>query len=672
MRMKWVFLFLSLLALPACQQQPTAADAVAGRSTASAELVGTVQADQYRRDAEATLQARDQAAQALAWQLQATAVAATSVAAQAQTASALTWAMTVDAATAQAVATATQQARLDDMATVQAQGTATQQARLDAVATAQANGTATAVAAAATRQAYELARAEAEAAREEMWRTGTRIILIILIALLLAGGGYVLWRFLPTWVNRASVVKYGQHGNPLLVTNHNGQTVITDPIRMLQPSLRIGNDGQAEMPHLSPDDLQAYMAVSALRLLMEQAAHAPGHAPQLPAETITARSRRVGPVETGNTTTTRYAPPIVTQLPRVEMPASASAPTLPFSQTAPPPLLSAAQQPLALIDAALRRNEILLGIDDGLPIAVPARELCHVGIAGATGGGKSTVLRLLLTQLLAAGASVVLADPHYADVDPRSGDDWRTIRANLRMQPAFRYRDIRELLAWLVGEIDQRLAMRRSGQVWDTSLFLAFDEYPLIAQNVPEAADLVGRTLREGRKVDVFVLGAFQDALVRSLGGDGAVRENYRTAYYLGGDQHTARVLLDVRGRVDETHLGHGVALLRSPATTPAREVRVPRLSNEQIRALLPASTGAEALPGSGPEVAAGSGPEVGMEVDVEAAVRERRVLQLLAAGMSQNEIIRQLWNATGGRAYQEAAAVIREIRQRMEGENGQ
>ena len=246
----------------------------------------------------------------------------------------------------------------------------------------------------------------------------------------------------------------------------------------------------------------------------------------------------------------------------------------------------------------------------------------------------------------------------------RSGDDWRTIRANLRMQPAFRYRDIRELLAWLVGEIDQRLAMRRSGQVWDTSLFLAFDEYPLIAQNVPEAADLVGRTLREGRKVDVFVLGAFQDALVRSLGGDGAVRENYRTAYYLGGDQHTARVLLDVRGRVDETHLGHGVALLRSPATTPAREVRVPRLSNEQIRALLPASTGVEALPGSGPEVAAGSGPE--------AAVRERRVLQLLAAGMSQNEIIRQLWNATGGRAYQEAAAVIREIRQRMEGENGQ
>lgn len=669
MRTKWVLFLLSLLALPACQQQPTAAGEVAGQATAQPELVGTVQADQYRRDAEATLQARDQAAQALAWQLEATAVAATGVAAQAQTASALTWAMTVDAATAQAVATATQQARLDDIATTQAQGTATQQARLDAIATAQADSTATAVAVVATRQAYELARAEAEAAREEMWRTGTRIILIIIALLLLAGGGYILWRFLPTWVNRASVVTYGQHGNPLLVTNHNGQTVITDPFRMLQPSLRIGDDGQAEMPHLSPDDLQAYVAVSALRLLMEQAAHAPGHAPQLPAEITTERSRRVGPVETGNTTTTRYAPPVISRLPQVEMPAAAAA--LPFSQTAPPPLLSAAQQPLALIDAALRRNEILLGVEDGQPIVAPVRELCHVGIAGATGGGKSTVLRLLLAQLLAAGASVVLADPHYADVDPRSGDDWRTLRANLRMQPAYRYRDIRELLAWLVGEIDQRLAMRRDGQMWSNSLFLAFDEYPLIAQNVPEAADLVGRTLREGRKVDVFVLGAFQDALVRSLGGDGAVRENYRTAYYLGGDQHTARVLLDVRGRVDETHLGHGVALLRSPATTPAREVHVPRLSNEQIRVLLPASTGVEVLPGSTPEVIAGSGPEVGMEVGAE-AVREQRVLQLLAAGMSQNEIIRQLWNATGGRAYQEAAAVIREVRQRMEGENGQ
>ena len=317
-------------------------------------------------------------------------------------------------------------------------------------------------------------------------------------------------------------------------------------------------------------------------------------------------------------------------------------------------------------DAALRRNEILLGTEEGQPVTAPVRELCHVGIAGATGGGKSTILRLLLTQLLAAGASVILADPHYADVDPRSGDDWRAIRAGLHMQPAYRYRDIRELLAWLVGEIDQRLAMRRRGQVWNNSLFLAFDEYPLIAQNVPEAADLVGRTLREGRKVDIFILGAFQDALVRSIGGNGAVRENYRTAYYLGGDQHTARVLLDVRGRVDESHLGRGVALLRSPATTPAREVRVPRLSNEQILAILPTSTGVEVLRGSGPEVVPASGLEAGMEVGVE-AIREQRILQLLAAGTSQNEIIRQLWGATGGRVYQEAAAVIRRIRQRAE-----
>lgn len=668
MRAKWLVPILLLLLLPACNQQPTAAGEVAGRATAQPALVGTAQADQYRRDAEATLQARDQAAQALAWQLQATAMSATSAAAQAQTASALTWQMTVDAATAQSVATATQQARLDEMATIQAQGTATQQARLDVAATTQANSTATAVAAEATRQAYELARAEAEAARAEMWHTATTIMLIILSLLLLVGGGYVVWRLLPTWVNRSSVVRYGQHGNPLLVTNHNGQMVVTDPFRMLQPSLRIGEDGQATMPRLSPDDLQAYVTVSALRLLMEQAAHAPGHPLQLPAETITEQSRRVGPIETGNTTTTRYAPPVITRLPQVEMPASAAAPALPFSQAAPPPLLVAAQQPLALIDAALRRNEILLGMEDGQPVTAPVRELCHVGIAGATGGGKSTVLRLLLAQLLAAGASVILADPHYADVDPRSGDDWRTLRANLRLQPAYRYRDIRELLAWLVGEIDQRLAMRRAGQMWEASIFLAFDEYPLIAQNVPEAADLVGRALREGRKVDVFVLGAFQDALVRSLGGDGAVRENYRTAYYLGGDQHTARVLLDVRGRVDETRLGHGVALLRSPATTPAREVQVPRLSNEQIRALLPASTGVEVVSGSAPEVVWGSGLEVGPEGEMEVAVREQRVLQLLAAGMSQNEIVRQLWGATGGRVYQEAAAIIRGIRQREAG----
>lgn len=656
--MKWLPLILFLLV--GCAQ--SAGQHVAGNATAQPALIATAQADEYVRDAHATLQARDQEAQALAWRLQATAAAATTAAqhiqavatataAQAMTASALAWSMTTDAATAQAVATATQQARLD------------------VAATSQAHAEATAVAATATIQAYAMQQAEAEAARERAWSAAVTILLIIAAALLLAAVLYVAWRLLPTINNRASVIRYGQHGNPLIVSNHNGRTVITEPLRMLQASLQIDQDGQPVMPQLSPEDVQAFVAGGVLRVLMEQAAHAPGHAPQLPAETINERGRRVGPVETSSTTTTRYAPPVVTRLPTetAGLPSTPAA-ALPFYGGSAPLLAAAPQQPLALIDAALRQNNILLGIEEGQAITAPVRDLCHVGIAGATGGGKSTILRLLLAQLLASGASVVLADPHYADVDPKSGDDWRAIRSHLHMPPAFRYRDIRDMLTWLVGEMERRLQMRRDGQAWANSLFLAFDEYPLIAQNIPEAADLVGRILREGRKVDVLAVGAFQDALVRSIGGDGAVRENYRTAYYTGGDQHTARVLMDIRGRVDDSVLGHGAALLRSPATTPARRVQVPRLDNGDIVALLPASTQAEGAFGSGKvlEVAHfGSGPEGAAEGEPEGAVREQQVLQMLRAGSSISEVIRALWDATGGRRYQEAAAFVGGVIQR-------
>ena len=668
-----LFIVLTLFVAACTSPPPSAAHQVAGSATAQPALVRTAQADQYLRDAEATLDARDQERQIIIWELQATSAAATSsaeaagaqataTAVQAETVSALTWAMTTDAATAQAMSTA-------NAATAQAIAAATQQARLDAAATSEASATGTAVAVVATRQAYELAEAQAQAHRQQVISLATTLFLFVVGILLLAGGGYVLYRTLPTLINRLSVVRYGQHGNPLILSSHNGRTVVTEPLRMLQAALEIGAEGQVEMPRLSPEDVQTFVTGGALRVLMEQAAHAPGHAPQLPSESTTTTRRRLGPAERETTTTNRYAPVVMRQHgtePPV-LPASPALAQLPAAATPPMQLLD-------LIDAALRRNEILLGIEEGQPVTTPVRDLCHVGIAGATGGGKSTVMRLLLAQLLAAGASVVLADPHYADVDPKSGDDWRTIRAGLHLPPSYHYRDIRDLLGWLVREMETRLEMRRRGEIWASSLFLAFDEYPLIAQNVPEAADLVGRILREGRKVDVLVLGAFQDALVRSLGGDGAVRENYRTAYYLGGDQHTARVLLDVRGRVDDSRLGRGVALLRSPATTPAREVSVPRLGNEAIAAILPPSTGVEGALGRGNEAelsdfgrGAEGATEGALEGDAEGAMREEQVLQMLRAGASITETIRELWGVSSGRRYQEAAAIVGDmIRRRV------
>ena len=120
--------------------------------------------------------------------------------------------------------------------------------------------------------------------------------------------------------------------------------------------------------------------------------------------------------------------------------------------------------------------------------------------------------------------------------------------------------------------------------------------------------------------------------------------------------------------------MGRGVALLRSPATTPAREVSVPRLGNEAIAAILPPSTGVEGALGRGNEAelsdfgrGAEGATEGALEGDAEGAMREEQVLQMLRAGASITETIRELWGVSSGRRYQEAAAIVGDmIRRRV------
>src|SRR4028118_1407334 len=100
------------------------------------------------------------------------------------------------------------------------------------------------------------------------------------------------------------------------------------------------------------------------------------------------------------------------------------------------------------------------------------------------------------------------------------------------------------MLAWIAtDELPQRLERRYKGESVGAPLFLAIDELPLIVKDVPEAPKHMARLLREARKVNIFLIGAAQDFLVKTIGGSGAVRDCYRTAFYVGGDAQTARVL---------------------------------------------------------------------------------------------------------------------------------
>src|SRR5260221_12116084 len=208
-------------------------------------------------------------------------------------------------------------------------------------------------------------------------------------------------------------------------------------------------------------------------------------------------------------------------------------------------------------------QQILLGLAPGGGyITVPLKSLCHVALAGATGGGKSILMRLLLSQLIFVGARVILADPHFALVDAESGEDWRPIASRLYMEPSVSYPAIKDTLKWMAtDELPKRLERRRAGELTGTPYFLALDELPAIVNKVPDAPDYMADLAREGRKVGLYLVSAAQDWLVKTIGGSGAVRDCFRTAIYVGGGATTARLLLDVKASVDDGGLGKGIIM---------------------------------------------------------------------------------------------------------------
>ena len=321
-------------------------------------------------------------------------------------------------------------------------------------------------------------------------------------------------------------------------------------------------------------------------------------------------------------------------------------------------------------------ESILLGLGlNGERITVPARALCHVALVGATGGGKSNLMRLLLAQVLAVGAHVVLVNPHHATIDAETGEDWGAIERRLQMAPAVKAAAMEAALRVVVGELDSRMERRFKGEKVGGPLFLAIDELPSVAKAVPTVMDDLGRILREGRKVGVLVIGASQSMLVKSLGGDATLRDAYRTAYYLGGDLHSGAALLDMPQRdIDDGQLTTGLALLRSVATTPAQLVRVPLASNAAIDALLgsPAASTARRVGFHIPPDAPVGKPNGSLmeATPAQASTASQRpevarVRALFAQGLDIAQIVKETHGidaGKGGRTYQDAAKQVQAL----------
>ena len=308
---------------------------------------------------------------------------------------------------------------------------------------------------------------------------------------------------------------------------------------------------------------------------------------------------------------------------------------------------------------------ILLGLGPGgTRLTVPAGDaLCHIALGGKTGTGKSNLLRLLLTQLAAAGCETYLCDPHFAPINPTTGDDWRGIAA--ATVPGRAITDKAEIVALVAGlgaELDRRLAR------WGNSLdpgparFYAIEELPLLTAYDKDFMPKLGRLLREGRKLGLYLMVAAQDLLVSTLGGSSGLRAQFQTLYYGGGDPITARTLL---GSKQIEPPGKGVVWLRSAATgNEPTLVRVPLVENADILRLLPAPASVASARFS---VVSGTAPLVSgevVEVSSETSARRAEVRRRLGLKQKFGDIVAEVWGvrAGGSAAYQAAYDEMQQI----------
>lgn len=277
---------------------------------------------------------------------------------------------------------------------------------------------------------------------------------------------------------------------------------------------------------------------------------------------------------------------------------------------------------------------------DGTEVFCTAKDLCHVALAGSTGGGKSSIMRMLMAQLCRAGAQVLLLNPHYTRYDLEHNEDWTPFTPYLVFDP-METRKYEVIEHYLKHAAEEMLPYRLDRYAHSLSLgkpyFIVLDELPAITQHVPKASDYLAKLLREGRKVGIFLISASQDFLIKTIGGGSGIRECYRTAFYVGGDGTTAKELLDKpANQIPEDELGRGTVMLRcaeAPVVKKAAMARVPYVDNEALYRLLGPSTyqpqssapDTDELPAV-PDVYAPQSPAPGRSQSLHAGQYEREI----------------------------------------------
>ena len=172
------------------------------------------------------------------------------------------------------------------------------------------------------------------------------------------------------------------------------------------------------------------------------------------------------------------------------------------------------------------------------------RDRKHVMISGLTGNGKTQSQIAMMTRDIRRGAQVFWLSPHLALYNSEDQPtDLRPIEKHFTQ--VFEYADILSHLEAFVRVIQQRIPRYRANEPVGHYIVVYLDEWPGIVQvcgeGVTEALQFIAR---EGRKVRVFLNIATQDALVKTIGMESGVREQFETRLAGRVDPVSWRVLI--------------------------------------------------------------------------------------------------------------------------------
>ncbi len=353
-------------------------------------------------------------------------------------------------------------------------------------------------------------------------------------------------------------------------------------------------------------------------------------------------------------------------------------------------------------------DSIHLGTNTENITVPPGDKMCHTMAVAQTSGGKTNLERLLSTELLYAKQQVIYVDPNWQDVRVfPNGEryDYRPILNRLMVPPITKAEDALLLMKDLANEVLSRQARKRHNMVTFSAIYTIIDEIPFMAKFVKELMEAIGIVVRIGRNYGVYVIGAAQDVQNNTLETDeGAIRENWLTCFFGGGDMVSARVLLDLQKgeKIDEAGLGvKGLYYVIARGIDYSKNrIRVPLADNEATYRLLgdrpstsiydiPLETVAtpftfksggnghsgdvmEELPIISPETkrftnntqAFDSVQPFETKVFTSAAERKVEIARLRSLNFKQGEIILRIWNVKPGatQAYQQAQAEYKRL----------